>query len=642
MSQVYSTEPATTGRVVVDTTHGPIDIELWCKECPTTTRTFLQLCLDGYYDGMIFHRILSDFLIQTGLTRDGGRLAGGTPAAEIDGYLRGSTAAPPSFSGVESTSSSSGGGGGAGDALGRDRKRLEVNPRIRFNHRGQVAMAFPLETGGAGGGGGGGDDENEDDEEEGREMLRYQFFVTLDEAPFLDARHVVFGTVAGATVFNALRIGRTDADERTGVPTDAIEAPPRIRGVRVDHHPFGDMVVTADGRVPWKRNGGGASAATASGGGEGDAGGGKSEMERRRKRRKGKRDLNVLSFGDEERDYEEILAGDDVRGGGMTSRRSRDIPSGESRFLSSKVDADVEKQRKSKDNMEENDLKVDANGGSSGRGHNSSSERKPISYVSEPQGERNPNELEDERENGGVAPEVGRSEPKIESGAPKDDRNVASSKLNPSRGMGAVEARRTRYLKSGIGSSANKEERLKREGETMARLLAFKNKVLETRRSGKDGTGDNGGGRKPAAAADDSLASRMVKRAKQTKDEERRRRREEEALADMPGYSGRVNGDDGGEDGDDADAEDWIGTKFKCKRHMDQDSRMMALNGIDADGTGGDGRRMEDYVVLDEKRRGKGGRNEHRNGGEHVRRRTGSADHAGRRHRGSDHHRPAN
>ncbi|EED96366.1 predicted protein, partial [Thalassiosira pseudonana CCMP1335] len=52
--------------VVFETTHGPIDVNLFCKECPTTTRTFLQLCLDGYYDGMIFHRILSDFLIQTG------------------------------------------------------------------------------------------------------------------------------------------------------------------------------------------------------------------------------------------------------------------------------------------------------------------------------------------------------------------------------------------------------------------------------------------------------------------------------------------------------------------------------------------------------------------------------------------------
>jgi peptidyl-prolyl cis-trans isomerase SDCCAG10 len=619
MSQVYSTEPATTGRVVVDTTHGPIDIDLWCKECPTTTRTFLQLCLDGYYDGMIFHRILSDFLIQTGLTRDGRRLAGETPAAGIDGYLRGSTAVPP---GGESTSTSSGGGP---DALGRDRKRLEVNPRIRFNHRGQVAMALPLEDGA------GGEDDDDDDEERG--MLRYQFFVTLDEAPFLDAKHVVFGTVAGATVFNALRIGRTDADERTGVPTDAIDAPPRIRGVRVDYHPFGDLVVTADGRVPWKKRGGGSAAASASAGGGGVDARGQSEMERRQKKRKGKRDLNVLSFGDEERDYEEIVAGDYIRRGGATSR-SRDIPSafGESQLPSSKDDADVGKRRKSKDKKEENNLEIDANCSLSGREHKSSSEIESLSNVSEAQAKEHPNEVTSGRENGGVVPEVGKTDPKIERGSAKDDRNVASSKSNSSRGMGAVEARRTKYLKSGIGSSANNSERLKREGETMARLFAFKIKVLETKGSGKDGIGNGGGGKKVVAAVDDSLASRMAKRVEQTEDGERRQRREKEALAAMPGYSGRVNRDDGGEDGDDgsAHAEGWMGTTFKCKRHMDQDSRMTALDMIDADDMGGDGRRMDDYVVLDEKRRG----------GERGHHRTGSAKHAGRTNKGSDRDRP--
>jgi peptidyl-prolyl cis-trans isomerase SDCCAG10 len=302
MSTVYSTEPGTTGRVVVDTTHGPIDIDLWCKECPTTTRAFLQLCLDGYYDGMIFHRILSNFLIQTGLTRDGRRLAGGggggaggkePSSRDIDAYLRESTA----VAGVMKGESSSG-----GDALGRDRGRLEVNPRIRFNHRGQVAMAHPLDD--VGGDGTGGDGEGGGEE---RAMLRYQFFVTLDEATFLDAKHVVFGTVSGPTVFNALRIGRTDADEETGVPTDVDDAPPRIRGVRVDYHPFGDMVVTPDAIVPWRERRMGRRGGTGASGGTGEndddgGGGGRSEMERRRKRRKGKRDLNVLSFGDEERD----------------------------------------------------------------------------------------------------------------------------------------------------------------------------------------------------------------------------------------------------------------------------------------------------------------------------------------------------
>ena len=189
MSTVYSTEPATTGRVVIDTTHGPIDVNLWCKECPTTTRTFLQLCIDGYYDHLVFHRILSDFLIQTGLTRDASMMSLSS-SSKIDSYLRQSTAVP-----IKSTNSMS------GDILGLDRKKLELNPRIRFNHRGQVAMAFPLEEESS---------LHSNDDENG--MLRYQFFVTLDEAPFLDSKHVVFGTVVGSTMFNALRLGRTDAD----------------------------------------------------------------------------------------------------------------------------------------------------------------------------------------------------------------------------------------------------------------------------------------------------------------------------------------------------------------------------------------------------------------------------------------------
>ena len=50
-------------------------------------------------------------------------------------------------------------------------------------------------------------------------------------------------------------------------------------------------------------------------------------------------------------------------------------------------------------------------------------------------------------------------------------------------------------------------------------------------------------------------------------------------------------------------------TKFKWKQHMDQDSRMAAFDKVDVDEIGGDGRRMDDYVVLDEKRSNRGGEN---------------------------------
>jgi peptidyl-prolyl cis-trans isomerase SDCCAG10 len=66
MSEIYILEPPTFGRVIFDTTCGPLDILLWSKECPKTCLNFIQLCLDGYYNGCTFHTIIKDFIVQTG------------------------------------------------------------------------------------------------------------------------------------------------------------------------------------------------------------------------------------------------------------------------------------------------------------------------------------------------------------------------------------------------------------------------------------------------------------------------------------------------------------------------------------------------------------------------------------------------
>jgi len=66
MSSVYVLEPPTKGKVVVQTTAGPLDIELWPKEAPKAARNFVQLCLEGYYDGTLFHRVIKNFLVQGG------------------------------------------------------------------------------------------------------------------------------------------------------------------------------------------------------------------------------------------------------------------------------------------------------------------------------------------------------------------------------------------------------------------------------------------------------------------------------------------------------------------------------------------------------------------------------------------------
>lgn len=56
----------TSGRVILHTTVGDIDIELWCRETPKACRNFIQLCLEGYYEDVIFHRVIKNFIAQTG------------------------------------------------------------------------------------------------------------------------------------------------------------------------------------------------------------------------------------------------------------------------------------------------------------------------------------------------------------------------------------------------------------------------------------------------------------------------------------------------------------------------------------------------------------------------------------------------
>jgi peptidyl-prolyl cis-trans isomerase SDCCAG10 len=48
------------------TTVGDIDLELWTKETPKACRNFIQLCMDGYYNNTIFHRVIKGFIAQGG------------------------------------------------------------------------------------------------------------------------------------------------------------------------------------------------------------------------------------------------------------------------------------------------------------------------------------------------------------------------------------------------------------------------------------------------------------------------------------------------------------------------------------------------------------------------------------------------
>jgi cyclophilin family peptidyl-prolyl cis-trans isomerase len=56
-----------------DTTLGSFRIELFEDHAPITTANFIALAQKGYYDGLLFHRIIDDFMIQGGCPNGTGR-----------------------------------------------------------------------------------------------------------------------------------------------------------------------------------------------------------------------------------------------------------------------------------------------------------------------------------------------------------------------------------------------------------------------------------------------------------------------------------------------------------------------------------------------------------------------------------------
>ena len=51
---------------VLHTNHGAIELELHDGDAPKTVENFRKLAGDGFYDGVVFHRVIPDFMIQGG------------------------------------------------------------------------------------------------------------------------------------------------------------------------------------------------------------------------------------------------------------------------------------------------------------------------------------------------------------------------------------------------------------------------------------------------------------------------------------------------------------------------------------------------------------------------------------------------
>jgi peptidyl-prolyl cis-trans isomerase B (cyclophilin B) len=66
-------DPGKSYRVTIETSQGKIELELYPEHAPKTVNNFVFLARQGFYDGVPFHRVISDFMIQGGDPTGSGR-----------------------------------------------------------------------------------------------------------------------------------------------------------------------------------------------------------------------------------------------------------------------------------------------------------------------------------------------------------------------------------------------------------------------------------------------------------------------------------------------------------------------------------------------------------------------------------------
>ena len=185
MSELYITEPPTTGKVILETNYGNIDIELFTLEAPKSCRNFIQHCLNKYYNGCHFFKIFKNFMIQTG----------------------------------DPTNTGSG-----GESIYSSEFRDEFHSRLKFNHRGVVAMNNKNKPNSNGS----------------------QFFITLEKCEEMNKKFTIFGKVTGPTFFNAINISNLSADEDGKPLMNNEKEIPKIINTEVVINPFKDLKPTVD------------------------------------------------------------------------------------------------------------------------------------------------------------------------------------------------------------------------------------------------------------------------------------------------------------------------------------------------------------------------------------------------------------
>lgn len=139
--------------VILSTSMGDITLELYTTHAPKTCKNFTELTKRNYYHGCPIHRIITDFMIQTGDPTGTGR--GGT-------------------------------------SIFGEKFEDEIHPELRHTGAGILSMANA-----------------------GPNTNGSQFFITLAPTPWLDGKHTIFGRVKnGLSVVKRMGMVKTDKEDR--------------------------------------------------------------------------------------------------------------------------------------------------------------------------------------------------------------------------------------------------------------------------------------------------------------------------------------------------------------------------------------------------------------------------------------------
>lgn len=157
--------------VVLETTQGNVELELIPKVAPKACENFTKLAEKGYYNGLVFHRVIKEFMVQ-----------GGDPT---------------------------GTGSGGQSIWGKDFQD-ETHPDVKFSKPGILAMA-----------------------NSGPNTNGSQFFITTGKTPWLNMNHTIFGrVVAGYENLQKIEAVDTDGNDRPRSEQKILKAYVKTGGVQ--------------------------------------------------------------------------------------------------------------------------------------------------------------------------------------------------------------------------------------------------------------------------------------------------------------------------------------------------------------------------------------------------------------------------